>query len=419
MEDEKLIVPFEIETIHRTFLERFIHKLNITIKAIIRYLFTMIMSLIGIVLLIPLSLLVNLRKVINRDETKLFELNEKIGKNGKIFKQITFGVKDDNYLMKTGLRHFPEVINIFLGQMSFVGPKAYNPEDKEKMGEYYNYIIQYKPGITGINQISSSDRLSLADRLDNDYRYHYRKNFVLDLKIILITFLVTLRKKDAYYNIKDQIKQTINDFKILFCETIKRTVDIFVGLIGTIIVIPLAILIKIGNMLCGDFGHVFYTQNRIGKNGKIFKIYKFRSMIENADEKLKVILENDEEKSKEYFKNRKLKDDPRVTKVGKFIRKTSIDEFPQFFNVLKGDMSLVGPRPYLQSEKELLGDYYNIIIKSKPGITGLWQISGRNKTTFDIRIRIDRQYNREKGLKTDFKILLKTVKVVFKGNGAF
>ena len=418
MEDEKLIVPFEIENVHRTFLERFIHKLNIAIKAIIRYIFTMIISLIGIILLIPLSLLVSLRKVINRDETKLFELNEKIGKNGKIFKQITFGVKDDNYLMKTGLRHFPEVINIFLGQMSFVGPKAYNPEDKEKMGEYYNYIIQYKPGITGINQISSSDRLSLSDRLDNDYRYHYRKNFVLDLKIILITFLVTLRKKDAYYNIKDQIKQTINDFKTLFCETIKRTVDIFVGLIGTIIVIPLAILIKIGNMICGDFEHVFYTQKRIGKNGKYFYMYKFRTMVNNSQKVLEKILNENEEARKEWEANRKLKDDPRITKFGKFLRQTSLDEVPQFINVLKGEMSLVGPRAVVDDEIEKFGLYKEKILSVKPGITGYWGAHGRSNTSYDERVRMEAYYVDNSSFLLDMQILFDTVISVIKKEGA-
>ena len=418
MEDEQLVVPFEIENIRRNVLERLVHKLNIYTKAAIRFIFRMIGAIIGLVLLVPLTILVKLRKVINGDKTKLFRVKEKIGKNGKIFKQITFNGKDDQFLMQTGLSHFPEVINVLLGQMQFVGPKAYNPEDKERMGEYYSYIIQHKPGVTGINQISASNKLSFTDRLDNDFRYHYRESHILDIKIILITFLVTLRRKDTYSRIGLQVGRTGNDFKVVFSEIIKRFVDIIGGLVGIMIVIPLALLIKIGNMIGGDFGKVFYTQDRIGKNGKIFKIYKFRSMVENADEKLKELLENDEEAAREFKVNQKLKNDPRVTKMGKFIRKTSIDELPQLINVFKGDMSLVGPRPYLPREKEDMGMYYDLIIRSKPGITGLWQINGRSNTTFDTRMRFDRQYSREKGLVTDTKILLKTVGVVFKGEGA-
>ena len=128
--------------------------------------------------------------------------------------------------------------------------------------------------------------------------------------------------------------------------------------------------------------------------------------------------ENDVDAREEYRVNKKLKNDPRLTKIGGFIRKTSIDELPQLINVFKGDMSLVGPRPYLPREKEDMGGYYQYIIKTKPGITGLWQVSGRSNTTFEKRMMFDRQYNRNNGLKEDMKILCKTVTAVFKGEGA-
>ena len=418
MENEQLIVPFEIASIHRSLLERIVHKIVVYTKAGINGILRVIISLIGIIFLIPLIGLVKLRKLINGDKAKLFRVTERIGKNGKVFKQISFESKEDNFLMKSGLYHFPELINVLLGQMQFVGPKAYSVEDKENMGEYYTYIIQHKPGITGVNQIAANEKLSFTDRLDNDFRYHYRKSFLLDLKIVLITLFVTLRKKDTYYGLGIQAGRAGNDFKVIFSEGIKRFVDIIAGLVGIIVIIPLTVFIKIGNLICGDHGHVFYTQERIGKNGKIFKIYKFRSMVEDADKKLEELLKNDKEAAREFKINQKLKNDPRITKVGKFIRKTSIDELPQLINVFKGDMSLVGPRPYLPREKEDMGLYYDLIIKSKPGITGLWQVSGRSNTTFDMRMRFDRQYNREKGLKTDTKILLKTVGVVLKGEGA-
>ena len=138
----------------------------------------------------------------------------------------------------------------------------------------------------------------------------------------------------------------------------------------------------------------------------------------NADETLKKYLEENEEARKEYKKYKKLKKDPRITKVGCFLRKTSLDEFPQFINVLKGDMSLVGPRPYLPREKEDMGEYYSSIIKVKPGITGLWQIRGRSKTTFSDRLKLDLDYANKNSILMDIKILLKTFLNVCRKDGA-
>lgn len=201
-------------------------------------------------------------------------------------------------------------------------------------------------------------------------------------------------------------------------KVIKRIIDIIGGLIGTIALIPLTIIIYISNLLSKDKGPLFYCQERIGKNGKVFKMYKYRSMVVGADEKLFAYLKENEEARKEYKEYKKLKNDPRVTKVGNFIRKTSLDEFPQFINVLKGEMSLVGPRPYLPREKEDIGEYYTYIIQSKPGITGYWQIAGRSDVTFEERLKMDYYYNKNKNLKTDLKILTKTVLNVVKKEGA-
>ncbi len=201
-------------------------------------------------------------------------------------------------------------------------------------------------------------------------------------------------------------------------KIIKRIVDIVGGLVGTTALIPLTIIIYIANIIAKDKGPVFYSQQRIGKDGKIFKMYKYRSMIVGADEILERYLEENEDAKKEYKEYKKLKNDPRVTKIGNFIRKTSLDEFPQFINVLKGDMSLVGPRPYLPREKEDMGKYYTYIIESKPGITGFWQITGRSDITFEDRLKMDYNYNQNKSLKTDMKLLIKTVANVVKKEGA-
>lgn len=199
---------------------------------------------------------------------------------------------------------------------------------------------------------------------------------------------------------------------------VKRTIDIFGGLIGTLFLLPLTLIIYIANIIAKDKGPVFYTQERIGKGGKIFKMYKFRSMVVDADEKLEQYLNENEEAKREYTKYKKLRHDPRITKVGSFIRKTSIDEFPQFINVLKGDMSLVGPRPYLPREKEDMKYYYPYIIQDKPGITGFWQVAGRNDVTFDDRLKMDFNYSKLKSLKLDIKLLIRTVESVVRKEGA-
>ena len=199
---------------------------------------------------------------------------------------------------------------------------------------------------------------------------------------------------------------------------IKRVFDILFSLIGLIVLIPCIIIIKIANILTKDFNSVFYTQDRIGKNGKIFKLYKFRSMIPNADKVLEEMLKEDNEITREYKLNKKLKNDPRISKVGKVIRKLSIDELPQVINILKGDMSLIGNRPYLPREKKDMGKYYKEIIKTRPGLTGYWQVNGRSATTFKDRLKLESYYSKHCGLKMDIKIFFKTFKVVLFKDGA-
>ena len=199
---------------------------------------------------------------------------------------------------------------------------------------------------------------------------------------------------------------------------IKRFFDIFFSLVGCIFLIPIYVVIKIANIASGDFSKVFYSQDRIGKNGKTFRLYKFRSMVPNADLELEKILKNDKKLAREYKINKKLKDDPRITKIGKFIRKTSIDELPQLINVFLGEMSLVGNRPYLPREKEDMGEFYSDIIKTKPGVTGYWQVSGRSETTFEERCKLERYYSNNAGFKMDLRIFFKTFKAVLCHKGA-
>jgi len=166
-------------------------------------------------------------------------------------------------------------------------------------------------------------------------------------------------------------------------------------------------------------GPIFFTHNRVGKNGRVIPTYKFRSMFSDAKERLETLLKDDAVR-KEWERNFKLKEDPRITKIGKFLRKTSLDELPQIFNVLKGEMNFVGPRPVIQKE---IDQYYKedaeFYFMVKPGITGLWQVSGRSDTDYDFRVKIDKYYVVNWSLWLDIVILFKTIKVVLKRDGAY
>lgn len=198
----------------------------------------------------------------------------------------------------------------------------------------------------------------------------------------------------------------------------KRAFDIIFSLIGCLFLLPIAIFVKIANLITGDYHPMILKQPRIGQDGKEFMFYKFRSMIPNADKALFELLEKNEDRRKEYELNKKLENDPRITKVGKFIRKTSIDELPQLVNILKGDMSLIGNRPYLPREKEDMGKYFSEIVKTKPGLTGYWQVNGRSETSFGERLALEKYYSRHASLKLDIKIFFKTFAVVLKRKGS-
>ena len=219
-------------------------------------------------------------------------------------------------------------------------------------------------------------------------------------------------------DIKEATKKNVSGGK-LFYRLIKRIIDIIGGIVGCLLLIPITFVLYIANLVSKENkGPLFYEQLRIGKNGKQFRIYKYRSMVMNADEKLWEYLNNNPEAKEEYTKYKKLKNDPRITRIGRFIRKTSIDEFPQFINVLKGDMSLVGPRPYLHREIDDMGKGYNEIIKVKPGLTGPWQTAGRSSVSFEDRVAMDTEYVKTYSLIKDAKFLFKTFTKLLKNQDA-
>lgn len=193
-----------------------------------------------------------------------------------------------------------------------------------------------------------------------------------------------------------------------FYEVIKRVIDVVCSFVGVLVLSPLFVVIAIIIKFTSK-GPVFFSQKRVGRDGKEFKMYKFRSMVVNAEE-LKEKLAAQNEMSGPMFK---MKDDPRVTKVGKFIRKTSIDELPQLLNVLKGDMSLVGPRPSLPKEVAQFEDWMYRRLEVKPGLTCYWQVSGRNNIDFEDWMKLDIRYVDERSTLIDIKLIFKTVGVLF------
>lgn len=211
---------------------------------------------------------------------------------------------------------------------------------------------------------------------------------------------------------------TSNDKMGFLDRVIKRFIDILAGVAGVMTLLPLMGYIKYKYVKSGDHDNIMFSQDRIGKNGRMIKIYKFRSMIPNAEAELERMMEEDPKIKEEYLTNKKLKDDPRITEVGQFLRKTSLDEWPQFVNVLKGEMSFIGPRPYLPREKEDMGQYYDSIIQLKPGITGMWQANGRSDVEFSYRCKLDDYYYHNWSIWLDFTIIYKTVKSVVYGKGS-
>lgn len=192
--------------------------------------------------------------------------------------------------------------------------------------------------------------------------------------------------------------------------------DIIGSLLGMIILIPVFILITVLIKLENRNGPVFFKQVRVGRNGKEFTIYKFRSMISNAEELKMLLLEQNDIKDGPVFK---MKEDPRVTRIGKFIRKTSLDELPQLINVLKGDMSLVGPRPPLPEEVAQYSNYEKQRLKVTPGLTCYWQVSGRSNIGFDEWVRLDLKYMEERNMIIDLKLIFKTVFVLLGSKDAY
>ena len=306
-------------------------------------------------------------------------LDDDIEKTGK---EITAG--NGKYKIFGSVKHLKK----FIGALNISAVIIAKPSfSEEKLSELVSIIQKYAKNIIIIPDLRGMPL------------FNSEINYLIANHLILL-------------NTKNNLKSALN---ILVKRAFDITVSVMLFPFILLAVTVLSILIKIDSK-----GPVFYSHKRVGKNGKTINVYKFRSMHKDADDRLKRILKNDEDAKKEWGTYFKLKNDPRITKAGNFLRKTSLDELPQIFNVFKGDMSLVGPRPVLKKE---IDEYYRensqYYLMVKPGITGLWQVSGRNDTSYDFRVKLDTWYVLNWSLWLDVIILFKTVKVVIKKEGSY
>ncbi len=304
-------------------------------------------------------------------------------------------------------------------------------DDEKKIGDKINIFAESYPVLDSIENflkyldtynisiaVISMPSISHTDltNITNMVQKHMKRMFVVpDIKgiALLNTRLFNLFNEQRF------LLKIVNNLKFTVNKAVKRSFELVLTVIILPFLIPLitilGILIKLDSK-----GPVFFIQERLGAGNRNFKLVKFRTMHIDNDKILSDYLEKNPAQKKEWEKYKKLKgDDPRITGMGKFLRKTSLDELPQIINVLKGEMSLMGPRPYLPREKKEMGDFAEIILSIKPGITGLWQVSGRNDLEFEKRLELDAWYILNWSVWLDIMILFKTVKVVINREGAY
>jgi len=222
-----------------------------------------------------------------------------------------------------------------------------------------------------------------------------------------------LTRQDGYVTSKRSSEHVLNGGAYRLFG--KRLLDLGMLFLMLPIVLPVIVLVTLALLISGQTP--FYTQKRLGRDGRVFRIWKFQTMYPDADRMLEIILGSDPARKAEWQATQKLKTDPRITWVGHFLRKTSIDELPQLWNVLIGNMSLLGPRPMMPNQKHLYGPTFPVYASLRPGISGMWQVSERNETHFQRRAELDIRYASELSLKTDLNLVLQTLRTVLRSTG--
>lgn len=278
------------------------------------------------------------------------------------------------------------------------------PECWKVVQEYYQCVIAVEP-----------DEAELRDQLIRQLAQHHVNNVHV---IPAMRGIPLYGLETSHFQSHEVLMIHLqNNLDRPFFRGIKRLFDLLTASLLLLLLSP--VMLVLTALVKRDGGPAFFGHTRIGQNGQPFKCYKFRSMVVNSQEVLAELLANSAEARAEWEKDFKLKDDPRVSSIGQILRKTSLDELPQLWNVIKGEMSLVGPRPVIKAELERYGEDVSYYLEAKPGVTGLWQVSGRNDVDYDTRVYLDAWYVKNWSLWTDISILFKTVGVVLGRNGAY
>ncbi len=264
--------------------------------------------------------------------------------------------------------------------------------------------------IVALPKATKKDMMEITDKIEGKVR---RIKYIPELNGVF-TFNSEVEDYDGV-----MLVTTSQGIISLWQRIVKRGMDVLGGVVGVAVLFPLSIYVWLKTEKHERKGGIFFKQPRIALAGGTVNIIKYRSMIVNAEKVLEELMERDPGIREEYLTNKKLKNDPRITKIGEKLRRTSLDEFPQFINVIKGEMSMVGPRPYLHREIEDMGEKYRKIVNLKPGITGMWQANGRSETTFQERLHLDEYYYRNWSVWLDIVIIIKTIKSVFRSEGAY
>ncbi len=390
----------------------------------------------------------------NADEIKatLMDQNEM---DGPVFKmkndpRVT---KVGRFIRRTSLDELPQLWNVLKGDMSLVGPRPLPTAEELACNAYQRQRELVKPGLTCYWQVSGRSDVMFDEWIELDIAYIKEQNLWTDIKVLAKTIGVVVRggvrTEGRHYRNEHCVERLRRAVKAAVCfpillllaapvvetgqvagtrtgpearktksstgyRVIKRAFDIAASAVGLVVISPILLVTMLAIML-EDGASPFFMQPRIGKGCKPFRMVKLRSMRPDAEQVLEQLSEEEKE---EFSQNFKLAHDPRITKVGHFIRKTSIDELPQLWNVLRGDMSLVGPRPPLLVEEEAYGEHLTKVMSVRPGITGYWQVHGRSETDFSERIELNEYYIEHRSLGLDLKILFETVKVVLTEKGA-
>lgn len=256
-----------------------------------------------------------------------------------------------------------------------------------------------------ISNGQESDRTATPEELLEATLLSDRDDFVIDLR--------STGRTESY--LRHSSGSSISGTKALRCA--RRTIDLAFSALALIVLFPLLIGLATTSKITSR-GRALYSQERVGRGGRIFRCYKFRTMYPDADERLAALLRSDAEFRINWLRDQKVDRDPRVTPIGRLLRKTSLDELPQLANVFKGDMSIVGPRPIVPSETVRYGMAMPTVLSVRPGITGLWQVSGRNNLPYPERVALDLRYVELQSLSLDAKIIAKTLSAVATGDGA-